>query len=175
MFMMELILNNLSTIIIVGVFVPFLILAIGIVIVIANIIKRHIDSNWHVYLDALAAETIINLPEAGSYVLELNRRRALFRGHPLHSFEVNFQIIQASTGIPVDFIHGKGMDGRTMDQIIGVRAMTRTGFTRVTIPSGYFDAPDSGEYIVKNTSDNYFKRSDKLIIRESFSFFSKKS
>ena len=127
-----------------------------------------------IQLDPLAAETVVNLSEAGSYVLDLNRGRAFRRANPLFAANIHIEIIQASTGTPIELIHGRDFDRTSFISRIpnvtsrtGTRITHRTGFTRVTLPMGYFDISEAGEYIIKNASDNYFKPTDKIIIRKS--------
>ena len=116
-------------------------------------------TGWKCTCEAANPQMSVDIPKAGRYSLCVSRVRfAIFSG--IGAFfdaftKADFSITRSVWNESIPFHRSWGVQSRS--------------FGRITIPVGYFDAPEAGGYLVNNLSADNFSQGDSVIVRKYLS------
>ena len=118
-------------------------------------------TGWRCIYDAAVTQMTVDIPKAGRYSINISRDRFwLLKGHGTitDAFPyVNFSIQRPATGETIQYVPRRSL-------------MTSTGTRRISVPVGYFDALDSGTYLIISLPDSRFLQNDRVLVRRHMSF-----
>ena len=125
---------------------------ITLIICILQLIAPYVG--WNLMYNASIEQNEIDIPKIGNCAICIRSYRYFFERGFLYNMypTANFEITQLSTGEQIPFHKSFGPINRNIGNI--------------TIPIGYFYAPDSGRYSVTNLSTDSYAKDEVIVIRK---------
>jgi len=118
---------------------------------------------WNCKYASSITRNTVDIPKAGRYSIIIGRDRFwLFKGNGDSSDvfpRINFSIQRIDTGEEIKY-------RARLNPFLNT-----TGFSRIYVFVGYFNAPSSGRYLITSLPESHFTRNEEILIRKHFSFF----
>jgi len=118
-------------------------------------------TGWNYKFDDSVKQTIVYIPEPGYYSINIKRNNPF-------SF-LNRRIIDTDCFPKDDFTVHRAAPGETAQYFYKSGINLNKGFMRDSTPVGYFEARDSGEYLITNMRGGQFPNKEEFIIQEYIS------
>jgi IS1 family transposase len=144
------------------VIILFIISAIGLVgltICIIKLVSPFVG--WHCKYEPSTTEMAVDVPKAGRYSINIRRDRFwLWKGYGTvtDAFpKVNFSIKKMITGEKIQYFPSRSL-------------VTSKGTGKMSVFTGYFDAPTSDRYLITSLPESRFLEKDEIWIRKHLAF-----
>ncbi|MCL2420351.1 MAG: hypothetical protein FWD03_00695 [Defluviitaleaceae bacterium] len=116
---------------------------------------------WKHHYKASVTETVADIPKPGRYAINVRRHRAWMIqgfGTLADTFpQVNFSVEHKRTGRAVPYTSQRSM-------------MTSHSGMQVTMPVGYFDIDEPGNYTITSLPESKFLENEEIVIRRHVAF-----